>query len=50
MIDNLDSTNKNTEDTEAIADAYRQEIYLTNSLLHTVQGTASMFRNIVFSY
>ena len=41
---------KTREDTEAIADAYRQEIYLTNLLLHMVQGTASMFPNIVFSY
>ena len=41
---------KTREDTEVIADAYRQEIYLTNLLLHTVQGTVSMFRNVVFSY
>ena len=41
---------KQREDTEAIADAYRLEIYLTNLLQHTVQGTASMFRNTVFSY
>ena len=41
---------KNREDTEAIADAYRMEIYLTNLLQHTVQGTFSMFRNSVFSY
>ena len=38
------------EDTEAIADAYRQEIYLTNLLLHTFRSTVSIFRNIVFSY
>ena len=47
MIDNLDSTDKNRE---AIADTNRQKLYLTNLLLHTVQGTVSMFQNIVFSY
>ena len=41
---------KAQEDTETIADPYRQEIYFTNSLVHTVPGTVSMFRNIVFSY
>ena len=41
---------KTREDTEAIADAYRQEMYLANLLLHTVQGTVSIFQNIVFSY
>ena len=45
MIDNLDSTDKNRE---AIADTNRQKLYLTNLLLHTVQGTVSMFQNIVF--
>ena len=46
MIDNLVPI-KTWEDAEAIAGAYRQEIYLTNLLVHTVQGTVSMFRNIV---
>ena len=41
---------KTREDTEAIVDAYGQEIYLTNLLLHTFEGTVSTFRNIVFSY
>ena len=50
MIDNLDSTDENTGRSDAFADAYRQEIYLTNLLLHTVQGTVSMFRNTNFSY
>ena len=46
MIDNLVPI-KTWEDAEAIAGAYRQEIHLTNLLVHTVQGTVSMFRNIV---